>query len=114
VTLKTFDDILVQDASLHTDEFGVTAIYQPGVLDRSISVIVTYKEDDGQVQPVQRRRGPIIEIEVQNNATTGIAASEFGTNQKITIPPRQGADARNFQLARIVKQDAGMVTFEAH
>ena len=114
MTLKTFDEILVQDASLHTDAFGVTGIYQPGVLNRSISVIVTYREDDGQVQPIQRRRGPIIEIEVENNAVTGIADNEFETNQTISIPPRPGANARNFQLARIVKQDAGMMTLEAH
>jgi len=114
MTLRTFDEILEQDASLHTDEFGVTGIYQPGVLDRSIDVIITYKQDDGQVSPVKRRRGPVIEISVQNSATAGIAPSEYSTGQKISVPPRPGATARNFQLARIVNEDAGMLTIEAH
>jgi len=114
MAVKTFDEILVENASIHLAEFGVTGIYRPGVLNRSIEVIVRYVTDDGQVAPVIRHRSPVINIKVANSSTTGIEPEEFEQGQKINMPPRKGADARDFQLARIVKQDAGMVTIEVH
>lgn len=114
MTIKTFDEILVENAPIHLNEFGVTGTYQPGVIDRSIQVIVRYVTDDGQVAPVIRHRSPIIHIKVANNTVTGITPEEFEQGQKINMPPRKGAAARDFQLARIIKQDAGMVTYEVH
>ena len=114
MALKTFDEILAENAVIHLAEFGVAGIYRPGVLDRAITIIVRHVTDDGQVAPVVRHRSPIVNIKVANNSTTGISAEEFEQGQLINIPPRKGADARDFQLARIVKQDAGMVTIEVH
>ena len=114
MAVKTFDEILVENASIHLAEFGVAGIYRPGVLNRSIQVIVRYVTDDGQVAPVIRHRSPIVNIKVANSSTIGIAPEEFEQGQKINMPPRKGADARDFQLARIIKQDAGMVTIEVH
>lgn len=112
--LQTFDEILVENAPHILDIFSVEGTYQPGVLNREIQVIVRYVTDDGQVSPVVRHRGPIANIKVANNSVTGISAEEFKQGQIINIPPRKGADARDFSLARIIKQDAGMMTIEVH
>ena len=114
MALKTWDEILVENAGIHLDTFGIAGIYRPGVLDREIKVIVRYVTDDGQVAPVVRHRSPIVNIQVANNSTTGISAEEFEQGQVINMPPRKGAEARDFQLARIIKQNAGIVTIEAH
>ena len=114
MALKTFDEILQDDADILLDVFGVAGIYRAGVLDREIQVIVRYVTDDGQVAPVVRHRSPVVNIKVANDSTTGISAEEFEQGQVINIPPRKGADAREFQLARIIKQDAGMITIEVH
>jgi len=112
--LKTFDEILVANAPILLNEFGVDGTYRPGVLDRAILVIIRYVTDDGQVAPVIRHRSPIVNIKVANNSITGISAEEFEQGQVINIPPRKGADPRDFQLARILKQNAGMITIEVH
>ncbi|MBA7613752.1 hypothetical protein ES703_21008 [subsurface metagenome] len=114
MAVKTFDEILVDDADYYLEVFGVAGVYQPDVLDRAIQVIVRYVTDDGQVAPMVRLRGPIVNIKVANDSVTGISAEEFEQGQVINIPPRKGADPRAFQLARIIKQDAGMITIEVH
>ena len=114
MAVKTFDEILVENADYYLDVFGVAGIYQPGVLDRAIQVIIRYVTDDGRVEPVVRHRSPIVHIKVANDSVTGISAEEFEQGQVINMPPRKGADARDFSLARILKQDAGMVTIEVH
>ena len=114
MAVKTFDEILIDNAPIHLDEFGIAGIYRPGVLDRAITVIVRHVTDDGQVAPVVRHRSPVVNIKVANSSTTGISAEEFEQGQVINISPRKGADARDFNLARIIKQDAGMITIEVH
>lgn len=114
VAVKTFDEILVANVPYFLEVFGEDGIYRPGDLDRGIQVIIRHVTDDGRVDPVVRRRGPIVNIKVANDPVTGISAEEFEQGQVINIPPRKGADARDFQLARIIKQDAGMNTIEAH
>ena len=112
--LKTFDEILIENALLELDVFGVSGIYQPGELNREIKVIIRYITDDGQVSPVVRHRSPIVFIRLANDSVTGISAEEFEQGQIISMPPRKGAEARDFRLARIIKQDAGMMTIEVH
>lgn len=117
MTLKTFDEILQDDADILLDVFGEAGVYRPGPDssgDREIQVIVRYITDDGQVAPVVRHRSPVVNIKVANDSTTGISAEEFEQGQVINIPPRKGTAARDFQLARIIKQDAGMITIEVH
>lgn len=114
MALKTFDQILVENAEILLDTFGVAGIYRPGVLDREIQVIIRYVTDDGQVSPVARHRSPVANIRVANDSVTGISAEEFEQAHVIKIPPRKGADPRDFQLARIITQDAGLITIEVH
>lgn len=104
----------MDNAGLLLDVFGEAGIYRPGVLDREIQGIVRHVTDDGQVAPVLRHRGPIVNVKVANDPVIGISAEEFESGYVIKIPPRKGADPRDFQMARIVKQDAGMVTYEVH
>lgn len=114
MALKTFDEIMIDNAGILLGDFGVAGIYRPGVLDREIKVIIRYVSDDGQVTPVVRHRSPIVNVSVANNSTTGISAGEFEQGHLIKIPPRKGADARDFSLTKILKQDAGMITIEVH
>ena len=110
----SFDEILIENAALDLATFGVSGIYQPTLLAREILVIIRYDSDDGQVIPGSRYRGPVMRIAVANNSTSGIDAGEFVQGQLVSIPPRVGVTAREFKLARIVKQTAGLVTFEVH
>lgn len=114
MAVKTFDEILVDNAGLLLDVFGVAGVYRPGVLDREIQVIIKYVTDDGQVEPVIRHRGPVVNVKVANDPVTGISAEEFEQGHVIKIPPRKGADPRDFQMARIVGEDAGFVVYEVH
>lgn len=114
MAVKTFDEILAENAVIHLDTFGIAGIYRPGVLDRAIQAIIRYVTDDGQVSPVARHRSPIVQIKVANNSVTGISADEFEQGQVVNLPPRKGADARDFNLAKIIRQDAGMITLEVH
>lgn len=111
---QTFDEILVANVPLLLDAFGVDGIYRPGVLDREIQVIIRHVQDDATVAPVVRHRGPLINLKVANDSVIGISADEFEQGQVVSIPPRKGADAREFQMARIVSQDAGFVVYEVH
>jgi hypothetical protein len=94
--------------------FGQPVTFQPGTLNRVITAIVRYVEDDAAVSPIVRHRSPQVKIKVANDAVLGIAASEFGDNQTISVPPRPGAAARVMQLARIVKANGVWVTYECH
>jgi len=114
MAVKTYDEILVDNADLYLETFGVDGIYRPDVLARAIRGHVMYPIDDAQVSPVGRHRGPIVNIKVKNDTTSGITPEEFEQGHVINIPPRKGADARDFQMARIVRQDAGLLTIEAH
>jgi len=113
-TLKTFDEILVDNRTHILDVFGVAGVYRPGVLDREIQVIIKYISDDGSVEPVIRYRSPVVNIKVANDTVTGISADEFEQGHVIKIPPRKGAEPRDFLMARIVSQDAGFVVYEVH
>ncbi|MCK4783259.1 MAG: hypothetical protein KAV87_05875 [Desulfobacteraceae bacterium] len=112
--VKTHDEILVENAPLLLNVFGVAGVYRPGVLDREIQVIIKYVTDDGSVEPIVRHRGPVVNVKIANNSVTGVSAEEFEQGHIIKIPPRKGADPRDFQMARIVRQDAGFVVYEVH
>ena len=114
VGMTEFDENAIACLDSFLQIFGVDGIYQPGILNRSIKVIIRYVTDDAQVQPVQRHRSPKINIKTPNDSSNGIAAGEFELGQKVSIPPRKGADARLFHLARIVKQTASFVIYEVH
>ena len=114
MAVKTFAEIQVENAGLLLDIFGEAGIYRPGVLDREIQAILRHVTDDDQVAPVVRHRGPVVNVKVANDSVTGISAEEFEQGHVINIPPRKGADPRDFQMARIVSQDAGFVVYEVH
>lgn len=114
MAVKNFDEILIENAPLLLDVFGVAGVYRPGVLDREIQVIIKYVTDDGSVEPVIRHRSPVINVKVANDTVTGISAEEFEQGHVIKVPPRKGASPRDFQMARLLRQDAGFVIYEVH
>jgi len=109
-----FDTAAIANRGIFLEEFGVSATYRPGVLNRSITVIVRHEEDDGQVVAGSRHRSPVVNIKAANDSAIGISAEEFEQGQIIDAPPRKGADNRSFRLARIIKQSAAFVTYEVH
>jgi len=111
--LNEFDEAMLETRDTFLEQFGIDAIYQPGFLSRSIRVILKHLEDDSQVSPGMRHKSPNIQIKAANDSAIGIAASEFEPGQTISVPPRKGADARTFHLARIIKQTAVFVWYEA-
>lgn len=114
MAVKNFDEILIENAPLLLDVFGIAGVYRPGVLDREIQVIIKYVTDDGSVEPVIRHRSPVVNVKVANDTVTGISAEEFEQGHVIKVPPRKGAEPRDFQMARIIRQDAGFVVYEVH
>ena len=112
--VKTHDEILVENVPLLLAAFGAAGVYRPGILDRPIRGIIQHVQDDGTVAPVVRHRSPLINLKVANDSVIGISAEEFVQGHVIKIPPRKGADPRDFQMARIVSQDAGFVVYEVH
>jgi hypothetical protein len=113
--LTPFDEAAVSTVDSFLAAWGVDGIYQPGVLNRAIRAIPKYVTDDAVVAGgAQRLRSPKLQIKVPNTAVNGITPAEFAPNQTVSVPPRKGADARQFQLARIVAQSSAWVTFELH
>jgi len=109
-----FEEVTVLGRDFLLEQLAVDGVYQPGILNRAIKAIPKYVNDDDLTEPIIRHRSPRLEIKVPNDQSNGIIPSEFDTGQMISIPPRKGADARSFTLARIVRQTAAFVTFEAH
>jgi len=111
--MNEFDTAMLQTRDTFLEVFGDTITYQPGVLDREITAIVKYIDDDSQVSPSVRHRSPSIQIKAANDSAIGIAASEFEPGQTISVPPREGADAVMKHLNRIIKQTTIFVWYEA-
>ena len=109
-----FDNAVVAGRDSFLEMFGETVTYQPGVLNREITVIIKNAVDDHTVAPIQRHRSPKLQIKVANDSAIGISAEEFEPGQTISCPPRKGADARTFRLARIAKQTMAFVWYEAY
>jgi len=112
--MSNFDTIADSAKGTFIDMFSDEITFQPGVLDRTIDAIINYIADDNQSPGALRHKSPLINIKVLNSNTLGIAASEILENSAfyVSIPPRKGADARSFQIKRIVKQTAVWVTYE--
>ena len=112
--LNDFDSAVLETRDTFLELYGVDAIYRPGVLSREITVIIKNLEDANQTSPAMRHRSPLIQIKAANDSAIGIAADEFEQGQTISCPPRKGADARTFRLARIAKQTMAFVWYEAY
>ena len=113
--LTPFDEAAVATVASFLAAFGVEGTYQPGILNRAIEAIPKYVQDDAALAGgAARLRSPKLQIKVPNTMVNGITPAEFAPNQTVIVPPRKGADARQFQLAKIVTQSAAWVTFALH
>lgn len=90
---------------------GALAIYDSL---RIITVVQRHTADEAAVVAGSRHRSPVQQISVDNDTTTGIAASEFVAGKTITIDRRAGGGIGTMRLARIVKQNDIFVTYEVH
>jgi hypothetical protein len=111
--LNDFDESVLNTRETFLDQFGIDAIYRPGVLSREITVIIKHLEDASQASPGIRHRSPLIQIKTANDSAIGIAADEFEQGQTISCPPRKGSAARLFRLTRIIKQTTVWVWYES-
>ncbi len=109
-----FEDVTVSGRAFLLEQLAEDGVYRPGVLNRAIKAIPKYETDDATIDPIARHRSPKLQVKVPNDPANGITPAEFEQGQVISIPPRKGAAARAFTLAKIVKQTAAFVTFEVH
>jgi len=108
------DQVMLAAAAHALTLTGQTITYHPdGGSDREITASLSYPTDHPQ-DDIERFRNMLIHLEVANNATTGIAASEFTRRDTVTVAPRAGADAVTKRLIRIVRQNVGFVVYEAN
>lgn len=113
VIMAEWDGIVTEAGSSIIAAMGETVTYYPagGGAGRSISAVIGYLQDDRPIQGVARVNSQVLTIAVLNSATTGITPSEWKNGDQVDLEPRQGSTARRFNLTRIIRQDAGMVTF---
>ena len=114
MTQAALSDIQDEAWTAVKDLMGETITYDgDDSLGRSITAVVRFP-DDHPDDDVDRFRNALTTIAVDNNSTTGIAASEFTRRDKVTLPPRSGQTAVEKRLLRIVRQNAAFVVYEAN
>ena len=111
--MSTFDDALIATAAAFTDVFAETITYKPnGGAERSIEAIVT-REPAAQVPGAPHGYGPLLKIDVENSATTGISANEIDIGlDLVSVAVRIGDTAQDRSFAGILSQDVGRVIYE--
>jgi hypothetical protein len=112
------DDVLAADSAIFvdTDGFGESVTYtkKVGGTTRTINAVVERMSP----QPGPSQSGtlmPRMRVLVRNDATYGIASSEWKNGDTITVAERRGGTAKAYQLhwpSDNAQHDAGMVTFE--
>lgn len=108
-----FDSRQVAVRDTFLDFWGMDGLYMPGSLNRAIKYIPKFVEDSNLSPGTIRHKSQLLTIKVPNTTTLGITADEFESGGKtVSVTSRKGADARTFNLTRIIKQSAAWVTFE--
>ncbi len=111
--MSTFDDALKAANSSFRTAFGQTIIVLPdGATERSVTAIVDYNE----VEPMPgmpHGKAVNIQITVDNDAATGLSSAEFDSGlAAVKVPEAIGKAAVTKRLSKIIRQDAGMVTYQ--
>jgi len=107
--MTDFDAIITDVSPVFTEVFGESIVYRKATgATRTISAVVHRMATETRVTPQAR---PQIEIEVQNNATMGIAASEINfSTDRVTVAYQRGGTAQTWSIApTFVSEDAGMI-----
>lgn len=120
MTLRT---LITDDATsvfLNTDEFAESVTYKPRLFaagdaraNRTIDAVVireliqVVSEDGGETVL------PSFEVHVANDSATGISSDELDLGgDKLSFPVRDGLDASDRAIVRLVTQDHGMLVLE--
>lgn len=109
-----FDSQLSADSQFFLDEWGVTITYKPaGGGSRTIVAILDY----GQIQAMggmPNVNSGTVTMTVANSSTIGISSSEIDRGgDKVSIPwPNEKSAVQDRRVAKIISQDAGMMTLE--
>ena len=95
-------------------EFGQAVTYQPAVgSPRNIYAVVRHNGIK-RLDAAPQGHGPVMTVSVFNHSAYGITAAEVDTGKDtIVISNRVGSAVKVRRLARIVRQDEGIVQFEA-
>ena len=116
----TLHDTILADASVvftSTDDFAEWVVYTPHQkfgqavpTPRSIKAVVIRDQitslDGDTVSPVWQ-------VHVANDATLGISSAELDLGgDKITLPPRDGLEAKSRSITQLLIQDHGMLVIE--
>ena len=111
--MSSFDDTLKNANNAFKSAFGQTIVVLPdGVTERSITAIVDYNEIE-PVPGMPHGKAQNITITVDNDATTGLSSAEFDSGlATVKVPEAIGKAAVTKRLSKIIRQDAGMVTYQ--
>lgn len=111
--MNTFDEELVALTPEFLTTFGETVTYWPsGGESREITAIVK-REEPARLEGAPHGVSHSLEIQVANDATTGISSDEVNTKKdQVELPVRIGETAQKRLVAEIISQDAGMMMLE--
>lgn len=111
--MSTFDDILVATAGTFTGTFGETVVYRPQAGGTRTIAAIVEREPAAIQKAVPGAQNIRLLLTVANDATRGIATSEFRPQtDRVSVAYRRGGTAEEFQIVgEPVWQDAGMVQY---
>lgn len=90
---------------------GEPATIYPDTGDaRAVTVVVDRDPPEYREQP--RGTSSVFHVEVLNDATLGVAGSEWTPTFQIALPRLRGGSAVRMRLVRAVRQTDGMLVFE--
>lgn len=111
--MADFDTHIDGTGALFLTEFGESITYHPAVgADRAISALV-YRNGPADLESVPTGMSEVMEIEVLNDATSGIASSEINTGGDfLTVAARLSGATTRRRITRIISQDSEMIRLE--
>lgn len=109
--MATFDEILVEGATLQLSEFGEEVFYRPAAGGtRAITAIVIRQPPVLADRP--RAETTPLRVQTRNDATVGITTSEWTHRDTLSVRPHLGGALKELRIIRPVGEDAGLVTWE--
>lgn len=108
-----FDAAAINSSGAFKSAFGKRIVILPdGVTERTVTAIISY-DVVSKIPGAPHGTARKITITVDNNAITGLSADEFDkATATCRLPKTEGATASEAKIVDILKQDAGMVTYE--
>ena len=107
----SFDSLLQSVAPAFASMFGESVVYtKEDGTERTITAVIYRDPPEPLADVPAKNLAHHLEVEVRNDASEGISASELKTRMDtITVAERLGETAQAFPITRLVSQDAGML-----